>query len=134
MRTRTILRLVAGCGTLVYLTPFALLTLFHQVQRGYDPIETSFGLVVATFAILCWWFALRGNSIESLVHMKLVVVGGLILGVVGFAAGFFGPIIFSPKSNQGPLLGIFVTGPLGFVVGTVLCWLYVVVRSISCKW
>jgi hypothetical protein len=35
----------------------------------------------------------------------------LSLGIVGFAAGFFGPIALNPDANQGPLLGIFVTGP-----------------------
>jgi hypothetical protein len=33
------------------------------------------------------------------------------------ADGFFGPLIFTPDANQGPLLGIFITGPLGFVLG-----------------
>ena len=41
----------------------------------------------------------------------------LILGGVGFAGGFFGPIIFVPEANQGPLLGIFITGPIGFLAG-----------------
>jgi hypothetical protein len=48
-----------------------------------------------------------------------VLKGGFILGAIGFIAGFFGPIIFTPESNQGPLLGIFMTGPLGFVVGAI---------------
>lgn len=43
-----------------------------------------------------------------------------VLGVVGFASGFFGPLILNPSANQGPLLGIFFTGPLGFVIGLVL--------------
>lgn len=34
-----------------------------------------------------------------------------------FLAGFFGPLIFTPEANQGPLLGMFFTGPLGFVAG-----------------
>jgi F0F1-type ATP synthase assembly protein I len=29
-------------------------------------------------------------------------------------------MIFSPESNQGPLAGIFFTGPLGFIVGGLL--------------
>jgi hypothetical protein len=41
----------------------------------------------------------------------------LLLGAIGFAAGFFGPIIFKPDANQGPLLGIFITGPGGFLIG-----------------
>jgi hypothetical protein len=40
-----------------------------------------------------------------------------IVGVVSFLIGFCGPLIFSPDSNQGPLLGILVTGPLGAIVG-----------------
>lgn len=46
------------------------------------------------------------------------------VGAVSFAAGFFGPIIFS-KSNLGPLLGIFVTGPVGFLAGAVIGALYI---------
>jgi uncharacterized protein YneF (UPF0154 family) len=34
--------------------------------------------------------------------------------------GFVGPVILSPESNQGPLLGIFITGPLGIVLGIIL--------------
>ena len=45
---------------------------------------------------------------------------GVILGIVGFVGGFVGPIIFTPEANQGPLLGIFITGPLGFVVGLIV--------------
>ncbi len=31
--------------------------------------------------------------------------------------GILGPILLTPESNLGPLLGIFVTGPLGFFLG-----------------
>jgi hypothetical protein len=34
--------------------------------------------------------------------------------------GFAGPIILDPNSPQGPLLGIFFTGPLGALAGAVL--------------
>jgi hypothetical protein len=40
-----------------------------------------------------------------------------LVGAVAFAAGFFGPILLAPEANQGPLLGIFITGPLGFIAG-----------------
>lgn len=36
-----------------------------------------------------------------------------------FAMGLIGPLVFYPKSNLGPLLGILVTGPLGFVIGVI---------------
>jgi hypothetical protein len=48
-----------------------------------------------------------------------MVLGAFGTGGVGFAGGFFGPIIFMPGANQGPLLGIFITGPLGFILGAV---------------
>jgi len=41
----------------------------------------------------------------------------LIVGGLGFAGGFFGPMILTPEANQGPMLGIFITGPIGFLVG-----------------
>jgi hypothetical protein len=46
-------------------------------------------------------------------------LGALITGGVGFCGGFFGPLIFAPEANQGPLLGIFITGPLGVVLGAI---------------
>lgn len=47
-------------------------------------------------------------------------IGAAIIGGVAFLAGFFGPIIFMPNANQGPLFGIFFTGPIGTLVGTLI--------------
>jgi hypothetical protein len=44
----------------------------------------------------------------------------VILGVIGFLGGFIGPMIFTPGANQGPMLGIFITGPLGVVIGAIV--------------
>ncbi len=56
----------------------------------------------------------------------------IMVGGVTFAAGFFGPIILAPDANQGPLLGIFITGPLGFTLG--LAWgLWREIRRASVK-
>ncbi len=35
-------------------------------------------------------------------------------------AGFFGPILLNPDANQGPLLGLFITGPGGAIGGLIL--------------
>jgi hypothetical protein len=48
----------------------------------------------------------------------------LSMGAVGGAAGFLGPIILNPEANQGPLLGIFITGPGGALAGLVLGFLF----------
>lgn len=45
---------------------------------------------------------------------------GLFVGTILFLAGFLGPMILTPDANQGPLLGILYTGPLGTVAG--LAW------------
>ena len=42
-----------------------------------------------------------------------------VCGGIGFAIGFFGPILFLPEANQGPLMGIFVTGPAGVLIGAI---------------
>ncbi len=42
---------------------------------------------------------------------------GVVVGFAGFVLGFFGPMVLAPGANQGPLLGIFITGPLGFLAG-----------------
>lgn len=43
-----------------------------------------------------------------------------MLGTVGFLCGFIGPMVLAPDANQGPLLGIFITGPTGALLGAVL--------------
>ena len=44
-------------------------------------------------------------------------IWAIVLGLVGFLSGFFGPMIFSPSANQGPMLGIFISGPCAFLAG-----------------
>lgn len=58
-----------------------------------------------------------------------VLLGALVTGAVAFSIGFFSPMIFTPGANQGPLLGIFITGPLGVIVGAVGGALYWSVRK-----
>lgn len=48
-----------------------------------------------------------------------ILMPAIIVGSITFAIGFFGPIMWAPEANQGPLLGIFYTGPLGFLAGLV---------------
>lgn len=53
--------------------------------------------------------------------------GALLVGGIGFVLGFFGPMVFAPGANQGPLLGIFITGPGGALLGAVggaLYWMH----------
>ena len=54
--------------------------------------------------------------------------GAMIVGTIGFLSGFFGPMIWAPDANQGPLLGIFYTGPLGFLLGGACGFVYGLAR------
>ena len=82
-------------------------------------------LVDAPFVVLaaaCWAAGLS----ESPRTRRVVVLAlktGFGLGGVGFVFGFFGPLLLS-QSNLGPLLGILVTGPAGFVVGALAGAIY----------
>lgn len=55
----------------------------------------------------------------------------LLFGAVGLLAGYLGPIVLNPGANQGPLLGIFITGPLGVLLGAFACVLQRLVPAVS---
>lgn len=61
------------------------------------------------------WVGHHGGPLARWCAGMAATVGG-----VAFAWGFVGPIVLQPDSPQGPLLGIFFTGPLGAIVGAVL--------------
>jgi hypothetical protein len=84
-----------------------------------DFLLAVFMAVAGVIAFLGLWFAVRGGEPEVRAQMGTALKGGVILGILGFVGGFFGPMILTPDANQGPLLGIFITGPLGFVLGSV---------------
>ena len=115
------LRLLAGLFAVLAL-PSALADVYGLFRGGYDPMLIAFAASTLLFVALCAWFALRGHRADSRARMKLVLLGGLVVGAIAFAVGFFGPLAWSPGANQGPLLGIFITGPLGFVAGAMLGW------------
>src|SRR5262245_49611802 len=116
-------RVLAGIVALP-LGAYALMFLPALLSGRLDLLSAVFFSCTGTLAALCAWCALRGHIPESRRRIKAALVGGIALGIIGFAAGFFGPIVLRPDANQGPLLGIFITGPLGFVAGTVGGWLW----------
>jgi hypothetical protein len=74
-------------------------------------------LWLLTMGVLCWWSALSGHRTASRTRIQSSWRLGWIIGGVGLAIGFVGPLVVDPKASLGPLLGILVTGPGGFVVG-----------------
>jgi hypothetical protein len=86
-------------------------------------------LFLITLAALCWWFALRGDHAESRGAIGATWKGGIWLGAPSFALGFIGPLVIWPHGNLGPLLGILLTGPLGFVCGALVALVFRKLRA-----
>jgi hypothetical protein len=74
-------------------------------------------LWLLTMGLLCWWAALGGRQPTTRARIGASWRMGWVLGAAGLALGFFGPLVIMPKANLGPLLGILITGPGGFVLG-----------------
>jgi hypothetical protein len=113
-------RLVAGVAGVV-LGSLALALCLHNLQRPHALDAWLFwvpiSLFLLTLAVLGGWFALRADRVESRAAIWSTWRGGALVGAVSFVLGFVGPLILQPHANLGPLLGIFVTGPLGFFIG-----------------
>lgn len=74
-------------------------------------------LWLLTMSTLCWWSALSNDQAVTRANIRASWRSGRIVGAVGLVIGVVGPLVIYPKANLGPLLGILITGPLGFVVG-----------------
>jgi hypothetical protein len=80
---------------------------------GLEPPRFGFYIFSVAGAALGGWAGSHGGSVARW-------CGGLtlIVGLLGFAAGFFGPRLMQQDSLQGPILfGIFVSGPHGAIIG-----------------
>lgn len=91
------------------------LTPYRFPPRHPSPeVRIFFVIVLLILAALALMFGMSGPAARI---ARRIFGPALILGGIGFVVGFVGPIILTPDANQGPMLGIFITGPLGFVVG-----------------
>jgi hypothetical protein len=108
-------RIIAGVIGVVAL--IKALPLLAVLYFSWDPIASSIGGVLFLIGLFALWFAVLGDNADERTHMKRTLLWALVVGTLAFLAGFVGPILLRPDSNQGPLLGIFITGPAGFVLG-----------------
>jgi hypothetical protein len=95
------------------------LSLRNLGQTGFEAwiFWVPITLLLAAVSALCWWYALRAHHAESRAAISACWKAGWLVGCVGGAAGFVGPLVIWPDANLGPLLGILLTGPAGFVLG-----------------
>lgn len=95
---------------------FFLATMLSVFLALPDWISTAASLPVA---LATGWYVWKSTSGKDMGVGFSMLSGALILGGLGLSIGFLGPILFAPDANQGPLLGIFLTGPVGFVLGAI---------------
>jgi hypothetical protein len=71
----------------------------------------------------------KGRATLDPSTLEETIKWALVVGAVGFCGGFFGPMIVAPDANQGPLLGLFITGPVGVLIGAVGGFIYARARQ-----
>ena len=88
---------------------------------GYLWLPRALSIVFALLIGAALW-----RKFDSDDHGVLTRVfqGAFFVGGIAFLLGFVGPMIFTPDANQGPMLGIFVTGPLGTIFGAIGGFIY----------
>jgi hypothetical protein len=112
MRVFVVLITALATFFFVYWVPFSLIPRIDLLPWIPPLGSLVCALVVARYI----W---RRSASISPSFITCVVMGAAVTGAIGFSAGFFGPMLLAPGANQGPLLGIFFTGPLGFLLGAV---------------
>jgi hypothetical protein len=59
------------------------------------------------------------NIKKRLVSQTQTGIWAITLGSTGFICGFFGPMLLNPSANLGPLLGLFLSGPISMLLGVI---------------
>ena len=118
------LAFVVGVATyfFVFWVPFSLVSFLP----GHFLFATLGSLLAAIWTAKYMWRRTEESRDDGL--LALTFRGALRVGAIGFVGGFFGPMIFAPGANQGPMLGLFITGPLGFLIGGAGGFVYGLVR------
>jgi hypothetical protein len=125
MAFRVLVSAIAGIVVFFFASWTLLAALSFAIARHGPATATSVAALLAGAfcAAACArsvWRATARTAQGATPGLAMSMVrGALIVGTLGFAAGFFGPILLEPGANQGPLLGIFFTGPLGVIVGAI---------------
>jgi len=113
---RIILRIASGAVAALACV-YVVLILLHPDREGFQLWVAGFAGAIALFS---GWVAWGIGKPDQRRLMAGGCRGATLVGGIGFIGGFVGPILLMPEANQGPLLGIFITGPLGLIIGLLL--------------
>ena len=94
---------------------FFFWVVYAQIFTTSEPFVPNVAAFLTAVAAADWVWWKMGAADRSVV--TTAACWAAVAGALGFCGGFFGPLIFTPEANQGPLLGIFIAGPLGFIAG-----------------
>lgn len=121
------LRILAVIGTAVSIYYFAFWFAGALLFPAKPNVASLISEIVAAVSSgIVWWLWPKSKAKDTLDNHKQdsepnfksrIVFCSILVGSIGFAGGFFGPLLLSPKSNLGPLLGILLTGPIGALSG-----------------
>lgn len=107
MRWMTALAVAAAAYLVTWLAAAILL------PNATGPATLGAWVVAAAFGIATWQARDRAAAGTG----RKVAIGAAVGLVFGFLLGFIGPMLLDPTGAQGPMLGLFVTGPLGLLIG-----------------
>ena len=104
---------------IIILTGLAVISFINHSRSGNLKAGIIIGTSFIAISLIPWWIFLKYDDELHRKRIKFSLVFGVITGGIVFVCGFFGPMIFMPGANQGPLLGI-ILGPLAFLGGFLL--------------
>jgi hypothetical protein len=110
------MRLVARILAVLFVVPATFLFVYWVPFSRVGWIPNVVSLACAVTAGVWVWRKIGPGPETGQKASSSVLLGGCVLGAVGFVSGFAAPLLFH-SGDQGPLLGIFFTGPVGFVLG-----------------
>ena len=121
---KTMPYLLRGTIGLAIALLFYIIAFFTLNVLGYERESKTFliAAIIGFAPTVLYWIAASGGQVRKSEWIVGCAVG---LGLLGLLGGTLGPLLLAPEANQGPLLGIFFTGPGGLVVGALLSqWIY----------
>ena len=104
-----------------FIVLFFLATMISIFIVSNDLASTFIALPFAYFTGRATWRSLSGNEMSAWFYS---LSGALLIGAIGFTIGFIGPMLVAAGGNQGPMLGLFITGPIGTIVGAIAGLIY----------
>jgi hypothetical protein len=116
----------AALALIVFLGAYFLTAAPVLVLFGFHGLTFLIPLIAAIAAGRYAWVHADGMPKYL---AAFIFCGAVLFGGIGFAAGFFAPMVFTPEANQGPLLGIFTTGPAGILFGASAGLVYGLINS-----